>query len=63
MTNPCTRDCPDRFPGCNCERRQAWKFQQANLKEARRKARLADWFLGSCIAKTKENMRKGWKRR
>ena len=23
--NPCRKDCPDRYPGCNCERRKAWR--------------------------------------
>ena len=23
--SPCTRECPDRKPGCDCEKRQAWK--------------------------------------
>ena len=35
MKNPCTRDCPDRAPGCNCEKRKAWKFQQAQAKDAK----------------------------
>ena len=37
MKNPCRRDCPDRAPGCNCERRKAWKFQQAQIRDARDK--------------------------
>lgn len=37
MKNPCRRDCPDRSPGCNCERRKAWKFQQAQIRDARDK--------------------------
>ena len=23
--NPCRKDCPERQPGCNCERRKAWR--------------------------------------
>lgn len=23
--NPCTRDCPDRKPGCNCDKRKEYK--------------------------------------
>lgn len=30
--NPCKRDCPDRQPGCNCEKRK--EFQA--LKEERK---------------------------
>ena len=37
MKNPCRRDGPDRAPGCNCERRKAWKWQQAQIREARDK--------------------------
>ena len=58
MKNPCTRECPDRFPGCDCERRKAWKFQQAQLKERRRRVKLADDTLGAWITRTKEHMRK-----
>ena len=37
MDNPCTRDCPDRYPGCDCEKRKAWKWNQEQLKEAKRR--------------------------
>lgn len=23
--NPCRKDCPDRQPGCNCEKRREWR--------------------------------------
>lgn len=23
--NPCRKDCPDRYPGCNCKRRREWR--------------------------------------
>lgn len=37
MRNPCTRDCPDRQPGCNCEKRKAWKFLHEQAKARGRK--------------------------
>ena len=40
MKNPCRRDCPDRAPGCNCEKREAWKFQQAQIKDAKERRNL-----------------------
>ncbi len=42
MDNPCTRDCPERYPGCNCERRKAWKWQENRRKEARRREHVVD---------------------
>ena len=38
MKNPCTRDCPDRAPGCNCEKRKAWKFYRAQAKDEKERA-------------------------
>ena len=39
---PCKRDCPDRKPGCFCERKKAWDLQQEEKKqmilEAKKKA-------------------------
>ncbi len=40
MINPCTRECPDRTPGCDCEKRKAWKWQQEQIKETRKRERL-----------------------
>lgn len=37
--NPCTRDCPEREPGCNCERRIAWQKVKEERKEKIRKHR------------------------
>lgn len=31
--NPCTRECAERIPGCNCDKRKKWVAQ----KEQRRK--------------------------
>ena len=35
MRNPCTRDCPDRQPGCNCEKRKAWPFLREQIRQER----------------------------
>lgn len=40
MKNPCRRDCPDRAPGCSCIKREAWKFQQAQIKDAKERRNL-----------------------
>lgn len=40
MKNPCRRDCPDRAPGCCCIKREAWKFQQAQIKDAKERRNL-----------------------
>ena len=37
MKNPCTRDCPDRRPGCDCEKRRALKWQLERIKAAKRR--------------------------
>ena len=31
--NPCRKDCPDRYPGCNCERRKAWREKYEGKKQ------------------------------
>lgn len=48
MRNPCRRDCPDRMPGCNCEKRKAWKFQQAQIRDAIRRERSVVIFIRDC---------------
>lgn len=37
MKNPCRRECPERTPGCHCEKREAWKFYQKQIKDARKR--------------------------
>jgi hypothetical protein len=29
---PCERDCPDRYPGCYCEKKQAWDAEKEERK-------------------------------
>ena len=36
MRNPCGKACPDRTPGCCCEKRQAWLFCLKQEKKARK---------------------------
>lgn len=45
MKNPCTRECPDRTPGCECEKRRAWKWQQEQIKEAKKRESLIDSYV------------------
>lgn len=30
--NPCRKDCPERQPGCNCEKRRAWREEYESKK-------------------------------
>ena len=57
MRNPCTRDCPDRKPGCECEKRRAWKWQQAQAKEARRRDSIVDNYVTEMIRSVKKTSR------
>jgi len=31
---PCKRDCPDRKPGCYCEKKKAWDVKKWERKDA-----------------------------
>ena len=55
MTNPCRRDCPDRTPGCNCEKRKAWKFQQEQIKAARRNGYPVRFYFRDTMHRLKRN--------
>ena len=57
MINPCTKDCPDRYPGCECEKRRAWKWQQAQIKEAKRRQRIVDNYFAASVRKAKDGSR------
>ena len=57
MRNPCTRDCPDRKPGCECEKRRAWKWQQEQAKEARRRSSIVDNYITESIRAVKKTSR------
>lgn len=45
--HPCQRDCPDRQPGCNCERKQAWDQKRKELKDLRYKEKQLDSAVGA----------------
>lgn len=34
--NPCTRDCPERRPGCCCEKRRVWLRKHEEEKHRHR---------------------------
>lgn len=44
MRNPCGKACPDRTPGCCCEKRQAWLFCLKQEKEARERVKVLEGF-------------------
>lgn len=44
MINPCTKECPDRTPGCECEKRRAWDWYQEQVKEGRRREHILDGY-------------------
>lgn len=58
MINPCTKDCPDREPGCECEKRRAWKWQQEQIKEARRKDNIVSAYKRDKIRSSKKLYRR-----
>jgi len=58
MDNPCTKDCPDRKPGCNCEKRKAYKWQQDQIKEAKKRDRLPDMYRNEKIRSSRLPYRK-----
>lgn len=62
MKNPCTRECPDRTPGCNCERREAYKFQQTQEKEARRRESIVNNYFADSVRRAKTGSRR-WRNR
>lgn len=40
--NPCTRDCPDRHPGCCCHDREVWLSELREYKRQERRRQLLD---------------------
>ena len=55
--NPCKRDCPDRQPGCNCERRKAWREWYEALKEEQYHNRVKAAVVESVLADGKKGRR------
>lgn len=61
MINTCTRDCLDRKPGCDCERRRAYKWQQTRIAEAKRKDRIvSDYRRDRIRSSRKKHRRPPW---
>ena len=58
MINPCTKECPDRRPGCDCEKRRAYKWQQEQIKEARRKESLVSVYKRDKIRSSRRKHRR-----
>lgn len=58
MKNPCTKDCPDRQPGCNCQDRIDWKAYCEEIKQARAREQLVNGFQAEGIMRSKEQLRK-----
>lgn len=55
--NPCTRDCPDRYPGCNCEKRQEWVVEKKKRKDIVYKDRERNALLDKMTMSKKKKMR------
>lgn len=55
--HPCRRDCPDRQPGCNCERRKAWRAGYESKKTHMYRQKNDSSMIDSVIA-TGKNRRK-----
>ena len=53
MKNPCTRECPDRTPGCECEKRRAWLWLRDQEKEKRRKVSLVENYISDAVRTNK----------
>jgi len=53
MKNPCTRECPDRTPGCECEKRRAWLWLREQEKEKRRKVSLVENYISDAARRNK----------
>lgn len=51
--HPCVRDCPDRFPGCNCEKLVAYKREKKEQKRLRRLANTVDDYQKDAVRKSK----------
>lgn len=55
--HPCRKDCHDRYPGCNCERRKAWREKYEGKKQRMYQQKNDSSMIDSVIA-TGKNRRK-----
>ena len=57
--HPCVRECPDRFPGCNCEKLAEYKRRKKEQKKLRKQAdTVADYRKDAIWRNKKQNLRK-----
>ena len=45
--HPCTRDCPERKPGCFCSRKAEWDAKRQEAKDARYKEKQLESAVGA----------------
>ena len=57
MKRPCTRECPDRTPGCTCEKLKAYKWQQEQEIEARRRESIVNNYFADSVRRAKSGSR------
>ena len=48
---PCKRDCPERYPGCFCDKKREWNERYGAMKEAIREAKGKQTMLDSFSGK------------
>lgn len=46
---PCKRSCPDRYPGCHCDKKKEWDKKHAAKKQMIREAKDKDNLIMSTI--------------
>lgn len=52
---PCRRECPDRTPGCNCEKRRAWLAYREEIKKERRREQGLNTYQIDAVRKSKKS--------
>lgn len=58
MRNPCRKTCPDRTPGCCCEKREAWLFCLDQERKARRREHLLDNYQRDAVKDSQKPIRR-----
>ncbi len=51
---PCRRECPDRTPGCNCEKRAAWRASLEEIKKEQRREKALSLYQRDAVHKSKK---------
>ena len=52
---PCRRDCPDRVPGCSCEKREAWLAYLKSVREAMRRETVLNCYQMEAVRKSRKS--------